>query len=398
MDCAGCTKKCDSKGINCTHPSCKKSFCSICINTSNMTADRRRVWRCPDCSALLKRGDNSNTPIRNSSEPQNVTFRKKQELPSSNNCNLELQELTSEIRLLREEFTSLKSRLEDVTLSLERCHVRLGELGVSVTKTRKVGVELEDRDIDSISRVGPRIFSTSSSQVKAKLLRPVVVRLLRRLTRDQILKAAKSRRNITSTDLEIPGNPLKVYFNERLTRENRISFREARIKAKEKGYAYCWTSQGSLFVRQSEGKAAIPIRSREDLNRIYRSPSYNPENFISSLDTVLHECSNNIPLLIAGDMNINILHSSDNVKATEYLSLTRDHGLAPAISVPTRNDNCIDHIFVRSNNEAVGIVCSSNVTDHDLVLVGLTFNKKKIKKINRLIIKRNVEAIRNEIK
>ncbi|CAH2088132.1 unnamed protein product [Euphydryas editha] len=231
---------------------------------------------------------------------------------------------------LRDLHSQHKMLCKDVTLSLERCHERLDELGVSVTKSesrikvlednqkevmdlkstlsqmqsemniqaqsalrnefelagipekpneslhhivllaaRKVGVELEDRDIDSISRVGPRILSTSTSQVDAKLPRPVVVRLLRRLTRDQILKAAKSRRNITSADLEIPGNPLKVYFNERLTRENRILFREARIKAKEKGYAYCWTSQGSLFVRQREGKAAIPIRSREDLNRIF---------------------------------------------------------------------------------------------------------------------------------
>ncbi|CAH2088133.1 unnamed protein product [Euphydryas editha] len=183
---------------------------------------------------------------------------------------------------------------------------------------------------------------------------------------------------------------------------NYMSFKSNKMVNQNSGVVVYVSQIWNALVTEPEIQEAnclkIVLENAITILGIYRSPSYNPENFISSLDTVLHECSNNIPLLIAGDMNINILHSSDNVIATEYLSLTAEHGLAPAITVPTRNDNCIDHIFVRSNNEAVGIVCSSNVTDHDLVLVGLTFNEKKIKKINRLIIKRNVEAIRNEIK
>ncbi|XP_046970603.1 uncharacterized protein LOC124537757 [Vanessa cardui] len=271
-----------------------------------MTIERKKTWKCPDCSASLKGGDNTLTPVRQSCETQNVTFRKKQDTtltPTTDSSSTELKELTSEIRLLTQEISSLKQRLEDATLSLSHCHERLDELASSVVTNnsriknledreqevvnlkatvslmqreintqaemqlrnefelsgipertneslrhtvllaaRKIGVELEDCDIDWVTRAGPRTKSENQSVNETRLPRPVVVRLLRRRTRDQILKASKSRRNLTSSDLEITGNPLKVYFNERLTKENRMLFREARTKSKEKGYAHCWSN------------------------------------------------------------------------------------------------------------------------------------------------------------
>ncbi|KAI5633697.1 hypothetical protein NE865_13593 [Phthorimaea operculella] len=142
---------------------------------------------------------------------------------------------------------------------------------------RKIGIDLEDKDIDWVSRVGPPSppVGIPLPEDKKKLPRPVVMRILRRSKRDQFMKASKSRRNITSSDLDITGPSSSVYINERLTKENRLLFREARARRKQHGFAYCWCANGVIYVRQREGKAAKLVRSISDLDRIFQSAAEN---------------------------------------------------------------------------------------------------------------------------
>ncbi|XP_028042639.1 uncharacterized protein LOC114252347 [Bombyx mandarina] len=137
--------------------------------------------------------------------------------------------------------------------------------------TKKLGVELDEKDVDWITRVGPRRSAVppSLTELQNRMPRPIVVRLLRRSKRDEILKASKSRRNIKSNDLDAPGTPQNIYFNERLTKENRILFRDARNRAKKEGYAYCWCNRGAIYVRRREGNAAVQLRSQSDLDRLF---------------------------------------------------------------------------------------------------------------------------------
>lgn len=93
------------------------------------------------------------------------------------------------------------------------------------------------------------------------------MRLLRRSKRDQIIRASKSHRNIKTSDLELPGEPSRVFINERLTKQNRALFWDARSRAKNLGW-FCWVNQGTIYVRESEGKPAQAIRSPGDLDRV----------------------------------------------------------------------------------------------------------------------------------
>lgn len=140
---------------------------------------------------------------------------------------------------------------------------------IVLAAARKIGVDLEDRDLDWANRVGPRRSPVSAALPTegARLPRPIVVRFLRRFKRDQVLKASKIQKNLTSTDLGITGASHRVFFNERLTKENRILFRDTRIRAKEHGYAFCWCNQGIIYVRQREGNPALPISSNASLDR-----------------------------------------------------------------------------------------------------------------------------------
>lgn len=332
MKCAGCMKKAkDAKYIKCTYATCEKIFCPLCINTSSLTDERQKNWKCPDCCAALKKGgDNSLTPIRLLTEDLNITKRKKTASDSSCVQDMEIRELTSVITRLTGEFSSLKTKLEEVTNSLSYCHERMDELvnnissnnsrlkvleksvsdvaslhstvaalqlelntqtqinlrneleivGISectsenleqVVKSavQKVGIQLKEEDVDWITRVGPRRPAVLLNKTESgRMPRPIVVRLLRRSKRDQILKAAKSSKSVTSEDVDLPGPTHKIFFNERLTKANRILFREARIRAKSHGYRFCWCNQGSVYIRQQEGKPAVLIRTRLELDRI----------------------------------------------------------------------------------------------------------------------------------
>lgn len=142
---------------------------------------------------------------------------------------------------------------------------------VALVAAKKVGVDMVQDDIDWIERAGPRrvsslvIGDSRSGSSAAHLPRPIVLKLTRRVKRDELLKSAKSRKPVIASDLGVGEQPTKVYFNERLTRENRLLFRETRKRALEAGFKFCWTSNGFINIRRREGSPAIRIRSVEEL-------------------------------------------------------------------------------------------------------------------------------------
>ncbi|XP_059049920.1 uncharacterized protein LOC131844942 [Achroia grisella] len=105
-----------------------------------------------------------------------------------------------------------------------------------LTTAQKIGLKLEDIDIDDVIRVGTKKAKNATDV--SKFSRPIVVKLLRKSKRDELIRAGKSRKNLTSENIT-NGNPTKIYFNERLTKHNRQLFREARLRTRENGFRYC---------------------------------------------------------------------------------------------------------------------------------------------------------------
>lgn len=141
---------------------------------------------------------------------------------------------------------------------------------------QKIGLPLDDRDLDYIARVGPqqrRDVDGVSTDLSRKLPRPLVVRFLRRHQRDEFLKVGKSKRNLNCSDIEVTGAHRNIYFNERLTQEKRHLFRAARHRCNGSGFKYCWIKNGSVYVRRQEGNPAINIKNMDELlQHVYSSP------------------------------------------------------------------------------------------------------------------------------
>lgn len=316
------------KSIRCTRVTCNKLFHKdICIGGRAPKDSEIANWICPQCKCESKRGgDNSSTPVRADLQPsasdtadENITYRAKKVQA----LTVEIHLLREDMSALRKNMDSstaiMNERFDDVIKRLTASDERVaflearyeaensaltsrvakleGELNLQAQRSlrnqmeiiglpettnenlhhivmvaaKKVGVDLKDEQIDWAERSGPARanptqYKTIQGTVTTKVQhRPVVVCLTRRAVRDELLKAARARNSTTALDVGVGNQPVKLYFNERLTRENRLLFRESRIRSTQAGFKYCWTSNGFINIRRREGSAAIRIRNYEEL-------------------------------------------------------------------------------------------------------------------------------------
>ena len=135
------------------------------------------------------------------------------------------------------------------------------------TLALKLAIKLEGQDIVFAKRVG----NVRRDHIEGEVSRPriIVVRLANRAARDNLLSAARVRRNLTTADLQIPGAPHRIYLNERLTKTNRQLFHETRQAASRLEWKYAWTKDGRILARKEEGKSVVHIRTEKDLLRFF---------------------------------------------------------------------------------------------------------------------------------
>lgn len=144
-----------------------------------------------------------------------------------------------------------------------------GEVAVHVVLTLacKLGVPLTDGDVVSATRVGAA-RDESTGRARA---RPIAVRLVRRALRDELLRAARVRRGVTTADAGLAGESRRFYVNERLTKENRQLFLKAREIGVRLKWKFVWSKDGRVYARQhqSEDSPRHYLRSEADLKRVF---------------------------------------------------------------------------------------------------------------------------------
>lgn len=151
-----------------------------------------------------------------------------------------------------------------------------------------------------------------------------------------------------------------------------------------------------LHITEAEG-LSIDIPTFGTVLALYRSPSFsNKFIFIESLNSTLKLFEKSSSLILAGDININILDLSDP-DTSEYLNVLSQFNLIPAITRPTRKSTCIDHIFVKTQkNECISAVAHSDITDHSICMLGISCTRPKA--ITRHSIKIDYNAVAQDLK
>ena len=86
------------------------------------------------------------------------------------------------------------------------------------------------------------------------------------------------------------------------------------------------------------------------IGTIYRHPNGNTHHFVDQLNTTMSKLPRDKICIMAGDININLLHYDDS-HVNEYITQLLSYGFLPRITLPTRitdsTQTLIDHIFVR---------------------------------------------------
>ena len=140
---------------------------------------------------------------------------------------------------------------------------------------------------------------------------------------------------------------------------------------------------------------------------IYRHPSSNITHFNESLNHCLKKLNNNNMLLVAGDINIDLL--KNNMPASqEYLNTMLSYNLIPSIIIPTRvtdrSSTIIDHIFVRLpksqiNNKITSGNIISDISDHfsNFVIINTEIKKANERPLIRLFTKKRIEDFKQKL-
>lgn len=114
---------------------------------------------------------------------------------------------------------------------------------------------------------------------------------------------------------------------------------------------------------------------------LYRSPSNkDASRFVNSLNKHLESIKGYKNIIVTGDMNINLsskikINAQDRNNKLDYLNMLATHGLIPGHLFPTRENNCLDHFFLKIDNNktmAETAVLLTYVTDHNMILLKLS--------------------------
>lgn len=213
------------------------------------------------------------TYFLNSTSEDISNFRKelsemKNELQEVDRCKLEVSGLRAEVAELRQEMEFQQQRQFNKDIEINGLVEQKGEnlMQIMSVASTVLGIELCPNDIDDIRRVGARNGETGGEGRPRP--RPVILTLARRATRDQLIRAARVRRGLTTDMFGMPGNPIKVYFNEHLTKPNRILYSKTRAVGKELGFKFVWTKDGNIYMRRSETSSVLRVTSEATLKKL----------------------------------------------------------------------------------------------------------------------------------
>lgn len=144
----------------------------------------------------------------------------------------------------------------------------------------------------------------------------------------------------------------------------------------------------------------IKIGSDTVVVAIYRPPCFkNISTFLQSLQTLLDSLLSFKNIILIGDININIQDCGNKTVSTKnsYLDLLNYYGLSPAYDSPTRKQNCLDHIVIKTKLSTISFILETALTDHEAVLCCMRTENGCLRPQNRSYCKLNYDNLINNI-
>lgn len=119
-----------------------------------------------------------------------------------------------------------------------------------------------ETDIDFVTRVAVK------NDVEGKKCKPVILKMQSRYKKDDFLVSLRRLKDVKACDVGFAGMTGRIYFNDHLSSRNKHLFQQAKLRAKEKNYTFCWVRNCTIMVRKTEKSPVLHITSEESLKKI----------------------------------------------------------------------------------------------------------------------------------
>lgn len=173
-------------------------------------------------------------------------------------------QLKTEVKTLNNRVDVLEQQIRSNNLDIQGVPEKQGENLLIVVQ--KIGEHLKcpipSQDIDVVFRAKSRNPDNP---------RPIIVKLLHKKRRDDILAAAKTMRmesDNSAPGLKIENISNRMFINEHLTSLTKTVLKSAKDAAKTKNYKYVWVRDGCVFVRKDDHSRIIRVFSLDDVKKM----------------------------------------------------------------------------------------------------------------------------------
>jgi len=178
---------------------------------------------------------------------------------------IENEKISNENKYLSSEVSSLKLKIDNIEQFNLNKYIDITEIPQTTNENcseivKQIGLKT-NTTINVIET--KRIYinnSKNSSIIIAKLETTEIKRTL--IRNSKIFKL--SANNILSTW----ANEIELYVNERLTKDRRTIFGQARRTGKDKQFKFIWVSNGDILIKKNESSKTIRISIQQDLEKL----------------------------------------------------------------------------------------------------------------------------------
>lgn len=193
-------------------------------------------------------------------------------LEKVNILEAEKKEDQRQIKLLEERVDSLERMAKSAALEIRNIPVTSTNSQKHDSKNdlckiiknlgNAISVDIADSDIKNVFRANGKKESSP----------PIIVEFCTVLKKESIMEALKkfnkgkqNSEKLNSCHLDPTKPKIPIFLSESLTLKTQHLFYQARLFAKENGYAFCWVSHGTVFLRRAEKMPQIKINSEATL-------------------------------------------------------------------------------------------------------------------------------------
>ncbi|XP_047020942.1 uncharacterized protein LOC124630943 [Helicoverpa zea] len=188
-----------------------------------------------------------------------------------------LQKLETENNEQRNYIVNLEKKIEDLQSSSRSACIEIRNVPEVEKETAGDLTSIVLKTFETIqpSENTPQLRDVYRLPGKKGSSRPIVAEFLTVPSKIQVLEACRAfNKGLPSTEklntghIGVPGQVKPVYIADHLPRSQRQLFFEARSFAKTNKYKFCWSQNGKIFLRKSEGMDSVIIRSTACLKKL----------------------------------------------------------------------------------------------------------------------------------